>query len=54
MGNLAAGASTTYTFSGLSAGAAGVKTLLAFADRACATAESQEGNNQLTKAYQVK
>jgi hypothetical protein len=54
LGNLAAGASTTYTFTGLSAGAAGSKTLRVFADRLCGTTEAQEGNNQATKTYDVR
>ncbi|WP_295578117.1 M6 family metalloprotease domain-containing protein [uncultured Lamprocystis sp.] len=53
VGTLAAGASTTLTFSGLPAGTAGTKTLLAFIDSACATTESNEGNNQITAPYTV-
>ncbi|MFM1978978.1 MAG: hypothetical protein RLZ68_243, partial [Pseudomonadota bacterium] len=54
LGNLATGASTTYTFTGVSAGAAGSKTLRVFADRLCGTTEAQEGNNQAAKIYEVK
>ena len=53
VGTLAAGASATYTFSGLSVGVSGSKTLRAFVDSACSTVESTETNNQRTLAYQV-
>ena len=51
--SLAAGASQTVTLSGLPAGAAGAKTLRAFVDSNCWTAEANEANNQYTKAYTV-
>ncbi|MBK5967096.1 hypothetical protein CCR95_24255 [Thiocystis minor] len=51
--NLAAGASQTVTLSGLPAGTAGPKTLRAFVDSGCLTAEANEGNNQATKTYTV-
>jgi hypothetical protein len=54
LGNLSAGASITYTFTGLSYAVAGNNTLRAFADRLCATTETQEGNNQMTKAYVIR
>jgi len=53
VGALAAGATTTLTVNGLSAGTVGAKTLRAFVDSTCAFAESNEGNNQLTKSYTV-
>lgn len=53
VGTLAAGASKTLTVNGLAAGAVGNKTLRAFVDGDCTTTESNERNNQLTKAYQV-
>jgi hypothetical protein len=55
VGSLSAGATKTLTFTGLPAGSGGsaVKTLRAFADGACVTAETNETNNQLTKAYRV-
>jgi hypothetical protein len=53
VGTLAAGASRSITFTGLSAGTAGSKTFRAFVDSGCATAESNEGNNQLTSGYTV-
>ncbi len=52
--NLAPGASIALNISGLAAGSAGAKTFRAFIDSQCATAESNETNNQLTKAYTVK
>ncbi len=51
--SLAAGATQTFTFSGLPAGAAGTKTLRAFVDSTCLTAEPNEANNQFTTAYTV-
>jgi len=51
--SLAAGASTTVTVSGLAAGAAGPKTLRAFVDSGCQTTETNDDNNQFTKAYTV-
>jgi len=53
VGTLAAGASATLTVSGLTAGTAGTKLLRAFVDGACATLESNEGNNQRTASYRV-
>ena len=54
VGTLAKGASKTLTITGLAAGAKGAKTLRAFVDSACATAESNEDNNQITKPYTVR
>jgi hypothetical protein len=54
VGTIAAGASKTLTVTGLSAGAAGTKTLRAFVDSWCETVESNETNNQLTKSYTVQ
>lgn len=55
IGNVAAGASKTVTVNGIPAGVtAGTKTLRAFVDSWCETAESNEGNNQLTKSYTVQ
>jgi len=51
--SLAAGAATTVTFRGLAAGAPGVKTLRAFVDSACLTAEFDETDNQATTSYRV-
>ena len=53
IGSLAAGASATVTITGIPAGAAGSKTLRTFVDSQCATAESNEANNQATQAYTV-
>ena len=53
LGSLAAGASTKVTVNNLPAGAAGSKTLRAFVDSGCQTAESDETNNQATQAYSV-
>lgn len=53
VGTLAAGASASFTFTGLSAGTAGSKTFRAFVDSQCQTAESNESNNQYTKTYTV-
>ncbi|MBP9603282.1 MAG: hypothetical protein KBE53_04300, partial [Chromatiaceae bacterium] len=49
--SLAAGATQTVTLSGLPAGVAGAKTLRAFVDSECLTAEANEANNQATKPY---
>uniref|UniRef100_UPI001B7F9267 CARDB domain-containing protein n=1 Tax=Lamprocystis purpurea TaxID=61598 RepID=UPI001B7F9267 len=49
--SLAAGASKTVTVSGLATGTAGTKTLRAFVDSGCLTTESNDDNNQFTKAY---
>ena len=51
--SLAAGASSTFTLTGLPAGVAGAKTLRAFVDSTCATVESTETNNQLIQRYTV-
>ncbi|WP_295450591.1 CARDB domain-containing protein, partial [uncultured Thiodictyon sp.] len=51
--SLAAGAGTTVTVSGLAAGGLGVKTLRAFVDGDCVTAEGDEGDNQRTRGYAV-
>jgi len=53
VGTLAAGASKTFTITGLAAGTPGAKTLRAFVDSSCLTTESNESNNQLTQAYTV-
>ncbi|WP_295456262.1 CARDB domain-containing protein [uncultured Thiodictyon sp.] len=50
---LAVGAIRTVSFSGLSAGAAGAKTLRAFINSACSAAESDTTNNQTTQPYTV-
>lgn len=52
-GTLAAGASTTVTFTNLAAGTAGGKVLRAFVDSACAVNENNESNNQVSKSYRV-
>ena len=51
LGTLAAGASKTITFSGLSTRKASGRTFMAFVDSYCQTGEANEGNNQLTKSY---
>jgi subtilase family serine protease len=51
--SLAVGASKTVTVSGLATGAAGAKTLRAFVDSGCLTTETNDANNQFTKAYTV-
>lgn len=53
VGNLEVGASTAVTITGLAAGVAGAKTLRAFVDGTCVTAEANDTNNQTTKAYTV-
>ncbi len=53
VGTVAAGASASFTFTGLSARAAGSKTFRAFVDSYCQTAESNESNNQYIKTYTV-
>lgn len=53
VGAVAAGAIKTFTFTGLTAGVAGMKTFRAFVDSGCGTVESNEVNNQLTKNYVV-
>jgi M6 family metalloprotease-like protein len=54
VGTLAVGASKTLTFTGLAGGSSGAKTFRAFVDSQCITAEGDEENNQLTKAYAVE
>jgi len=55
IGNLAAGASTTLTFTGLKAATtSGAKTFRAYADGNCATLESNDANNQRTASYRVR
>ncbi len=51
--SLAAGASRTVTVSSLPAGVVGTKTLRAFIDGQCQTAESVESNNQAAQIYSV-
>ena len=53
VGNLAAGASTTVTISGIPAGTTGIKILRAFVDSKCETTETNETNNQFTLNYAV-
>lgn len=53
VGSLAAGASTTVTITGITADSVGAKSLRAYADSNCQTAESNEANNQTTLAYNV-
>ncbi len=53
VGPLAAGASRTLTLDGLPAGTAAAKSLRAFIDAACVSAEAHEGNNQRVKPYTV-
>lgn len=53
VGTLAVGASKTLTFSGLRTRAAGTRTLRAFVDSYCQTAESNDGNNQSATGYSV-
>ena len=54
VGTLAAGASTTVTISGIPTGVTGSKTLLAFIDSNCQTAEIDENNNQFKLNYMVQ
>lgn len=53
VGTMAAGASKNLTFTGINAGAGGLKTLRAFVDAACVRAETNETNNQRTLSYRV-
>jgi len=53
VGSLAAGASRTLTLDGLSAGVAAAKSLRAFIDATCISAEASDGNNQRVKPYTV-
>ena len=54
VGTLAPNQSKTLTISGLRAEAAGTKTLRAFVDSWCETNETNNANNQKTKAYSVQ
>jgi hypothetical protein len=54
VGTLAAGATKILTFTGLAAGTAGAKAFRTFVDSGCGTTETNEGNNQMTKAYTVQ
>jgi len=54
VGALANGASKIMTISGFIAVVKGSKTLRAFVDSTCSTAEFNEGNNQFTKTYIVR
>ncbi len=51
VGTLAAGASKTFTFTGLSTRKATGRTFRAYVDSYCQTAEASEANNQSVKAY---
>ena len=51
--SLVVGASQTITVNGLLAGAVGTKTLRAFVDSGCQTAETNDANNHFTKSYTV-
>lgn len=51
VGTLAAGASKTITFTGLSTRKATSRTFRAYVDSYCQTAEANEGNNQGVKSY---
>jgi hypothetical protein len=53
VGTLAAGASRTLMLDGLPAGAAAAKSLRAFIDSTCLSAEAYDGNNQWVKPYTV-
>lgn len=53
VGTLAAGASKTLTLAGLKVATEGVKTFRAFVDGHCATAETNESNNQRTLRYRA-
>jgi hypothetical protein len=54
VGTLAAGATTTLTFSGIPVGTtSGAKTLRAFVDNACTVVETDDTNNQFTKPYRA-
>jgi len=53
VGTLAAGASRIVTLDGLPAGAAAAKSLRAFIDHTCVSAEAYDGNNQWVKPYTV-
>ena len=53
LGRVAVGAKRTLKVSGLPAGTSGAKTLRVFIDSQCRTAETNETNNQFTKAYTV-
>ena len=51
---LASGATVTLHFSNLSSGGGGTKSLRAFVDSTCQTAEPNESNNQLVQQYLVE
>jgi hypothetical protein len=53
VGTLAAGASRTLTLDGLPAGTAAAKSLRAFIDSTCVSAEAYDDNNQRVKPYTV-
>ncbi len=53
VGTLAAGANRTLTLDGLPAGADAAKSLRAFIDHTCVSAEAYDGNNQWVKPYNV-
>jgi alpha-tubulin suppressor-like RCC1 family protein len=53
VGTLAAGASRTLTLDGLPAGVAAAKSLRAFIDATCVSAEAYDTNNQWVKPYTV-
>ena len=54
IGYLAAGAVTNLTFAGVPVRSGGPRTLRAFVDSACATAELREDNNQSIKTYSTR
>lgn len=53
VGTVAAGATKVLTFNGLTAPTSGNKILRAFVDNTCATAETNESNNQAIKDYAI-
>lgn len=53
VGSMAAGATKTLTFTGLSLGSAGTKKLRVFVDSGCGTGEDSEVNNQAAWTYTV-
>ncbi len=54
VGAVGKGARKVLTVTGLAAGAAGAKNLLAFVDSACLRPEKDESNNQFTQGYVVR
>ncbi|CAK0758371.1 putative High-affinity leucine-specific transport system, periplasmic binding protein LivK [Gammaproteobacteria bacterium] len=54
LGSLGDGVDTIVTFSGLSSGTTGSKTLRVFVDNNCSIVESNEVNNQRTQSYTVR